>query len=73
MAVLFGALLGVIVGAVLAVNIVILVGFERGYETGLSEVFDRRPAVAAVVVLVLVLSPAIGVVLVLRRGRRSSE
>jgi ABC-type nitrate/sulfonate/bicarbonate transport system permease component len=71
MAVLLGVLLGAISGAVLAVNVVIFAGFERGYETTLSEVFDQRPVVAVIVVAVLALSPAIGGVVGFRRGRGS--
>ncbi|NHZ70849.1 MAG: hypothetical protein GWP18_04340 [Proteobacteria bacterium] len=65
-----GALGGLAVGAVIAVNIVIFSGIEPGYEATIPEVFSQNVAVGIVTVAVLAAGPIVGVAVALRlRGR----
>ncbi|MGB7858948.1 MAG: hypothetical protein WBM90_00440 [Acidimicrobiia bacterium] len=67
-----GGLAGVVIGAIAAVNLVIFSGFERGYETGLDEVFKERPLTGILVVIFIAVGPALGVLgaRLIRRRRR---
>lgn len=64
-----GGLLGLIVGAIVSVNIVIYSGVDRGYQATPSEVFAHSPLVGMLAVLALVAGPVAGV-FVTRGGRR---
>lgn len=67
--VVFGALVGFIVGAIVAVNFVIAVGFDTGYESTIPEVFDQNLLVGMVTVLILAAGPVLGVIIAMRRPR----
>lgn len=68
---LLGALFGVVIGAIVALNLLIFSGIEGGYEASLSDAFDQRPWVAITMVVVLVAGPVIGAVAALRLRRRA--
>ncbi len=71
--VIFGGAVGVVIGAITALNIMIFFGTDAGYEAGLDELFEQRPAVAVIVVALLVVGPVLGVSLARRvRGGRNS-
>ncbi len=70
--VITGALVGAVAGAVVAVNIVIFSGIERGYETPLPQIFEENAVVGVITVLVLLAGPLIGATWVLRRGRAAT-
>lgn len=67
--ILVGGALGVIVGAIVAVNVVIYAGIEGGYEASIADVFRQNRLVGAVTVAILGAGPIFGV-LVARRLRR---
>ena len=67
-----GAILGLAVGAIIAINLIITAGVERGYEASLSEVFEKNALVAVAAVAILVAGPVVGVI-VARRIRRRME
>jgi hypothetical protein len=56
-----GGFCGLIAGAILSVNLVILLGVEGGYEASLGDVFARSILIGIVVVTVLVAGPLGGV------------
>lgn len=68
-----GGLVGGVVGAVAAVNFVIYVGIERGYEASIADVFKQNTLAGIVTVSVLILGPILGVLAArwLRRRRDS--
>jgi hypothetical protein len=68
----FGTLAGGIVGAILAVNVVIYPGIDDGYEASVRQVFDEKPAVGVLAATVLVASPSIAVT-ALRRARKKRD
>lgn len=70
---LLGAVIGGIVGAVLAVNILIFAGVEGGYEASLSDALDQRPVAAITALVVLVLSPLVGAFVAVERTRSSKS
>lgn len=67
-----GLLVGGLVGAVVAVNVVIYTGMDRGYESSLADVFDQNPLVGVVVLVILLAGPALGILLARRVSRRPS-
>ncbi|HEY6627420.1 MAG TPA: hypothetical protein VI193_00380 [Acidimicrobiia bacterium] len=66
---LFG---GAVVGAIVAVNLIITVGI--GYDVSLAEVYRENPLVGIVTTAILVAGPILGVALMrkLRRDRNRS-
>lgn len=64
-----GGIVGGVVGAIVAVNFVIYVGIDRGYEASIADVFGQNMLAGIVTVTVLVAGPVLGVV-VARRLRR---
>lgn len=68
--VLAGGLVGMVVGAIVSVNIVIYSGVEDGYQATPSEVFSHSPVFGVLAVLALIAGPVAGV-LVARRQRRN--
>ena len=58
-------------GVIIAVNLVIFLGPETGYETPIDELFQLNPVLGVVVVTVLVVSPVAGIWLIGLRRRRS--
>jgi len=65
----FGGLIGVVVSAIVAVNLVIFLGVPGGYEAGLGDVFRHSPLLGALVVAVLVAGPVLGILAGRRSGR----
>jgi len=68
-----GAILGLVVGAIIAVNLIIIAGVERGYEASLIEVFEENALVAMSAVVILVAGPVVGVIVARRIRRRMEE
>ncbi|MEX1281207.1 MAG: hypothetical protein AB1Z55_10885 [Acidimicrobiia bacterium] len=64
---LVGAAIGLIVGAIVAVNVQIFSGVTDGYQASLADVWDHSPFVALVIVGLWVAGPTIGVWFALRR------
>ena len=64
--VVFGAVVGLVVGAIASVNVVIFSGIEDGYEASVTEVFEQNALVGVIAALVLVAGPVIGVIIALR-------
>jgi hypothetical protein len=62
-----GALVGLVVGAVIAVNVQIFSGVTDGYEASLAAVWDHSPVVAISIVGLWVAGPVIGAWLAVRR------
>jgi hypothetical protein len=60
-------LVGGLLSVVVAVNLVIYLGVEGGYESTLGDVFAHSPLTGILVVGVLAAGPVIGVI-VARRG-----
>lgn len=73
--VLIGGFLGGVVGAIVAVNFVIYVGIEDGYEASIADVFRQNTLAGIVTVVILALGPMFGVTIArrLRRKRAESE
>ena len=53
---------GGLIGAIVAVNFVIYVGIERGYEASIPDVFRQNPLAGIVTVVILAAGPVAGVV-----------
>ncbi|MGF1618535.1 MAG: hypothetical protein ACFCU2_12125 [Acidimicrobiia bacterium] len=73
--VVVGGISGGLVGAVVAVNLVIYSGMERGYETTIPEVFRESVLIGLLVVAILLAGPVAGVWIArrLRRQRTSGR
>lgn len=65
-----GGIAGALVAAVIAVNFVIFIGVERGYESSLGEVFEHSLVAGIVTVMMLVAGPIVGVLAARRRRAR---
>lgn len=66
------ALVGLVLAAIVTLNLHILVGLEQGYAATPAEVLDRSVLLGVVDVVLLVAGPAAGVLL-LQRLRRTSR
>ncbi|MGA9596856.1 MAG: hypothetical protein WBV06_11900 [Acidimicrobiia bacterium] len=64
-----GGLVGGVVGAIAAVNVIIYSGIEGGYEASIKQVFRQNTIVGVLTVLVFAAGPVAGVI-VARRMRR---
>jgi len=64
--VVFGAVVGLVVGAIASVNVAIFGGTEDGYEASIPEIFEENALVGVIAVVVLVAGPIIGVMIALR-------
>lgn len=71
--ILVGGVVGGVVGAIAAVNFVIYVGVEGGYEASLADVFRHNTLMGIATVAILVSGPLLGVVVARRRRRRASS
>ncbi len=73
--VVVGGISGGLVGAVVAVNLVIYSGMERGYETTIPEVLRKSVLIGLLVVAILLAGPVAGVWIArrLRRQRTSGR
>jgi hypothetical protein len=68
-----GVIVGGITAAIVAVNFVIFVGLDEGYEATLGDVFRHSWAAGVVTSLILIAGPAAGVVVARRqRARRAA-
>lgn len=67
-----GGVIGGITGAIVAVNFVIFVGIDDGYEASIAEVFRQNAIAGLLTVAILGFGPVCGVV-VARRTRRKRE
>lgn len=67
---LVGTAWGAALGAILAVNVVIFSGVDRGYQASISEVFDHNPVVGFLTVAILAAGPVLGVVTMRRLRNR---
>lgn len=68
-----GGIAGGFVGAIVAVNVVIYAGIERGYEATIPEVFRQNTLIGLVVVTILSAGPLVGVWIARRvRHQRTS-
>lgn len=63
-----GGLIGGVLGAIVAVNVVIFSGIDRGYQSGITEVFDYNALLGVLVISILLAGPILGVRLA-RRAR----
>jgi hypothetical protein len=70
---LVGGSLGAVAGGIVAVNVAILSGVDRGYEAGVLEVLDHHLLAGLIMILALVLGPIVGVTVLRRRRGRASE
>jgi hypothetical protein len=72
-----GGFIGAVLGAIVAVNIVIYTGIEGGYEASITDVFQQNTLVGVVTVAILVSGPLLGVATARRlrakRDRRESQ
>jgi hypothetical protein len=62
-----GGILGGAAGLVVAVNLVIFLGPEQGYESSIQDVFDHSTILGVVVLAILAAGPIVGVLLARRR------
>ena len=69
--VVIGGLVGLMLGGLVAVNLVIYSGVERGYEANLGEVFDKSVILGTIVVVVFAAGPVAGVVVARARRARA--
>ena len=67
-----GGVIGGIIGAIVAVNFVIYVGIEGGYEATIPDVFRQNVIAGAITVVILVGGPLVGVLIARRLRRRRS-
>jgi len=67
-----GGIVGGVAGAIVAVNLVIYAGIDRGYEATIAEVFRQSVVVGVFTVAVLVAGPVVGVWIARRLRRRRS-
>ena len=58
---LLGVIIGGVVGAIAAINFVIYVGIDDGYEASIAEVFRQNTLAGVVTVALFVLGPVLGV------------
>lgn len=69
--VVVGGLVGLVIAAIVAVNLVITAGPDQGYESSLGDVFDHSLVLGFLTLAVLIAGPIIGVVVARRvRSRR---
>lgn len=59
---LVGGVVVAIVGAILAVNLVIFAGIDSGYEASPREIFEQNWIVGVLTVAILISGPILGVV-----------
>jgi hypothetical protein len=68
--IVLGGVIGGLIGAIAAVNFVIYVGIEGGYEATIPEVFRQSVVAGAVMVAILVGGPVVGVMIARRQRRK---
>jgi hypothetical protein len=70
---LLGGLGGLVAGGVVAVNMVIYLGVEGGYQASLADVFEHSVVIGILVLVALMAGPVAGVVYMHRRRRLREE
>jgi len=70
---LVGGVVGLVVGAIVSVNVMIFGGAPDGYQTSIADLFSHSPVLGVVVVAIFLAGPVVGVVLGLRVGQGSSS
>jgi hypothetical protein len=68
-----GAILGLAVGAIAAVNVVITAGLDRGYQSSFSEIFEESIFLGVVTVAILAAGPVSGVIVARRIRKRTNQ
>ena len=68
-----GAILGLAVGAIAAVNVVITAGVNRGYQASFSEIFEESIFLGVVTVAILAAGPVVGVIAARRIRKRTNQ
>jgi len=68
-----GGILGGVAGAIVAVNFVIYVGIEDGYEASIPDVFRQNPVAGVVTVMILITGPVLGIVFARRLRQKRSR
>lgn len=63
-----GALVGLVLGAILSVNVVIFGGAPDGYQTSIPDLFAYSPILGTVALGLLVAFPVAGAILGFRRS-----
>ena len=58
-------------GLILAVNLVIYLGPDLGYESSIGEVFDHNTLLGLAIVTVIVAGPVVGIMIALRLRQQS--
>lgn len=71
--IVIGALAGGVVGAIVAVNFVIYIGIEGGYEASIPDVFRQNTLAGIVTVTILLIGPVVGVIAARRRRSRTQS
>jgi hypothetical protein len=70
--VVVGAILGLAVGAIIAVNVVITAGVDRGYQATIAEIFDESIILGIITVAILAAGPVVGVIAARRIRKRTN-
>jgi uncharacterized membrane protein YesL len=70
---LIGGIVGGVVGAIVAVNFVIFIGIDGGYEASITDVFRQSVIAGIVTVTVLLAGPVLGVVGARRLRRKRAR
>ena len=70
---LLGAVVGFVTGAIVAVNLVITAGIDRGYESSLADVFEENTVIGVLTVAILISGPIVGVIVANRRPRNRDD
>lgn len=65
-----GGLGGLVIAWIVAVNLVIYLGVEGGYQAGLGDVFGHSVVLGIVVIGIVVAGPALGVTYMKRQRRQ---
>ena len=71
--VVVGAILGLAVGAIIAVNVVITAGVDRGYQATIPEIFDESIILGVITVAILAAGPVVGVIVARRIRKRTGR
>lgn len=70
---LSGVTVGGMVGAVAAINFVIFIGMDDGYEASIADVFRQNLTAGSMTVTILVLGPLLGVIIARRMRRKRDQ
>ena len=68
-----GAILGLAVGAIIAVNVVITAGVDRGYQATIPEIFDESIILGVITVAIVAAGPVVGVIVARRIRKRTGK